>query len=221
MTVEFAPETGHLRLSRTDFDRLVTLTGNDALHRAGVLTAGTPHPAIAADLRAVADAHRHLTLELVDEQGRKHGDGWIADHDAVLLFDTTDGLCEFVGLPVALIPAAVARLVGLQPRRQADDAPHHLSREQYEALLPGRPVRIDENRGGLAAALSSGRWRHWSVTRSTRTGETTDLQVLDTEAGWYLCTTSDTEAVITPTDATAIWRRLTQLPSDDDAAHNR
>jgi len=219
MTVEFDTATGHLRLSRESFDPLVTRVGDDALRRAGALIADEPHPSIAASLQAVVDARCRLFLELVDDQGRKHGDGWVADHGAALLFDTADGLCEFVGLPAVLVPAAVARLVGLEPRPQADDAPHHLSSEQYEELIPGHPARIDENSTRLAAALASGRWRRWTATAtwSDRNGDpaSTGLHVLDTEAGWYLCTASETEAVITPTNATAIWRRLTLLLPDE------
>lgn len=222
MTIAFDADTGSLQLSRAAFERLISWTSgetDDVLQEAGLVANDALHPAIAAGVRAVIEAVCRMNIRLVDENGTKTGDGWIARHGTTLLLDGPHPAREFITLPAALLPAAVARLVQLQPRPTVTDEPLHLSRDDYDNLLAEKTARRQ------GAALSHGpapeSWRAWKVTMSWRNrrgeGETATLEVVDTRACWCLCTTTSQGVTMTPTNATEIWRRLTLLLPDEAA----
>ena len=223
MTVEFNEHDGSLRLTQTEFDRLVSHRPGEALMRATAATAEGPHPILAPGLAVVTESVCRMDIELTDGDGeRKRGDGWVAPHGAALLLDVERGLRDFVALPAPLLPAALARLVRLGPRPMMEDGPLYIGDDAHQALRSGTvsAVTVPEP-GPLAAALTTGRWRYWAVTATWRSLDgryaSAAVRVLDTTEGWCRFEKIDGDVYATPCNATAIWRELTLLLPDEVA----
>lgn len=208
MTIEFAAQTGILRLTATDFDRLIAGTADDDLRDAGAMTGDTVHPAVAAGMTAVTEAVCGVSLRLRAGDTTRTGDGWVAGHGAALLLDAADGKREFVTMRVELLPAAIARLVGLGPRPRGGDDVLHLTHDEYRGLITG----------GASPHPEPGTWRYWAVSMNWRDATGTPcvatIEVLDGEDCLRLFSPSDHGMDATPTTATEVWRRLTLLLPD-------
>lgn len=240
MTVAFDAANGRLRIDQPAFDRLIEwANGNtdpgprlDELRRAGVVFQDKTHPVLAPALTAVTDYLCELRLDLVDHTGtEKSGDGWIGGAGAVLLLDLPDGMRELIALPADLLPAVIAKVVSLGPHPVPASEPLSLTRDVFEGLLAGTEAErrsasarlaLPHEEGAAAALverLVNGPWRRWTASMAwyTPDGEpaTSTLQVLDTETSLCLCEVAGVNAVLWPSNATAVWRRLTLLLPDE------
>jgi hypothetical protein len=165
-----------------------------ALHEAGLLLDGAPHPDVAPALAPVTDAEWELRIELGDAVGR----GWVGDGRLVL---HTPGE-RLALLPADLLPGTLAALVGLGPRPHDEGA---------------APTRIGA--GELALALAGHepvppllktvqmRWR----VEARRPGEQRVIEALDTEHGIWLLVPDGAEVELLPVTPTRVFRLLVAL----------
>lgn len=240
MTVSFDAGTGRLRIDQPAFDRLVEwANGNttegprlDELRRAGVVFQEATHPVLDPVLRTVTDYLCELRVDMIDHNGEERsGDGWIGRDGAVLLLDLPGGQRDLHSLAAELLPAAIARLTRLGPHPVTPGDPLPMTRDVFESLLAAteadrraaadRLILTGEEAGAAALVerLVAGPWRRWTAAMAwyTPDGEpaTSTLQVLDTDACLCLCEVSGIDAVLWPTNATEVWRRLTLLLPDE------
>lgn len=231
MTMRFDTETGVLRLDQDSFDSLVTWYADGmpegpelaALREAGASTAGHPHPDVANGLEAVTGYRSQLRLDCADHTGEElSGDGWASASDAALLLDSAPGLRDFLALRPELVPVMVARVVHLGPRPRHDSAPVLLPRDVFEGLLgatardrASAAERYGGEPSGLIGTLVDGPWLRWSVTSRWYTPEgdpaSKVVDVIDTVEGLWWVDMDGMDVSTRPTNATAIWRRLSSL----------
>lgn len=238
MTVDFDPANGRLRLDQQSFDRLLEwANGNttegpalERLRQSGVVAEGRTHPVLVPVMDTIVEYLCQLRIDLVDHTGmEKSGDGWVGRDGAVLLLDVPGGLRELIAVPAELLPAAIARVVRLGPHPVPAGEPLRLARDGFEGLLTAEPrdrraaaerLALDgEAAAGLVERLVSGPWRRWTASMAwfTPAGEPASrtLQVIDTDACLCLCEVAGVSAQLLPTNATAVWRRLTLLLPDE------
>ena len=140
MTVEFDADTGRLRLARSDFAALVGWAGGGAppdatmaaLVDAGVLRGGRPHEVVQPLLEAVTDPVCRFTVR---RDGADHASGWATLGAAAVLLPLPGDRCEVAGLHPSFVPAGLARLMGLGPRRRHPGEPWQLPAGVLTALL--------------------------------------------------------------------------------------
>jgi len=240
VTVLFDATTGRLRLDQASVAALLTWVGGGGpdeeamrgLADAGVIDGGTPHPVLLPVLDAMTEPLCRLRL---DRDGDPFAAGWATVGAAAVLLPVPDDLRELVGLPPSFVPAALARVIGLGPRRRHDGAPWQVSTQALEGLLTPAPDDAERERAVAAVepasveaagdhaavaveALTAGRCRRW--TAIAEWGGAQDgsrrLDLLDASPVgiWLLEPTGDL-VLVWPTTPTAVWRSLTRLLPDD------
>jgi hypothetical protein len=174
------------------------LQGEDAqqqlalLHAAGVIQAGSSHPAIRGALAAIVRPEL-CTLELA--YGGRSMQGWVSHSEAALLLPAADGdeRRRLVPLHPTLLPEVLARLVDLGPRPRpasADPVP-------YEDDVVGELRR---------------RWRlgaTWTLEDGSTGGD--GLEVLDADTGLWMIAPRDDELMAWPVTPTFVWRHIVRL----------
>ncbi len=240
MSIDFDADTGRLRLSRSDFAALVAWAGGGAppdvalasLVDAGVLRGGRPHAVVQPLLEAVTDPVCRFTVQ---RDGADHASGWATLGAAAVLLPLPGDRCEVAGLHPSFVPAGLARLMGLGPRRRHPGEPWQLPAGVLTAVLASSD---DEREAALAdvdqeavaqagdhaqvvvEALAAGRCRRWTVAVewSPAPGEPGGraLDLLDASPfGVWLLEPAGNRVLVWPATTTAVWRSLTRLLPDD------
>lgn len=243
MTVLFDVHSGRLRLDQDAAGALLAWARGaepgpamTELHDAGVILEGRPHPALEEGLKALNEPVCGLELALQTSTGeRRTGSGWVAVDAAALLMDLPDdGMRELITVHPTFLPAGLARVVRLGPRRRTGSEPLHLPSHVFDALLVGDPTTraraaddlggggVDPDTQAAVRALSSRPWRRWHVNVSWRAAPGRpggrSLSVLDTpDAGMWWMEPAHDSTVLWPCTPTSVWRALTVLlPADED-----
>lgn len=239
-TVEFQPDTGHLRLGRATFDQLVRWYADRgdpgragpipaALSAAG---AADPHgnlaPPVDLAFSAVTGAICQLAIEVrrVDtdtgDGAEESGSGWVTGDAATLLLPLPDGRHELGLVHPTFLPAMLLRVVELGPRpRLATPAPVSAELTQLDQLTGADPAA---RTAAATTLLGTARPRRdWQIRATWRPSAGSTgvrvVRVLDTDDGLWLVEASQREAVLFPTTPTAVFRALVRLlPQDHELA---
>lgn len=162
MKLTFEPGTGRLRLDLTAFEALVAHYRDPActpretrlaLQAAGALTRAGLHPTLVPGLEAVDEPLCRLLLTLVEDEGPERViEGWVSPSAALLRLPVRGDGYELVTVLPAFLPAAIARIVGLGPRRLVQ-AERVLWRAETSWTGPdgektGRAVAVADTSGG-------------------------------------------------------------------------
>lgn len=248
MTVRFDARSGRLQLDEDAAGSLLAwVTGAEPgpavteLHDAGVIVAGRPHHSLEPALKALNEPVCQLELALHCSTGTHHcGSGWVAAEAAALLLDLPeDGMRELITVHPTFLPAGLARVVRLGPRRRTSSEPLHLPSQLFDALLCDDPASRRRAADGLSdgvvdpgtrsafQALSAGPWCRWHVDVSWRAAPDRPggrrLSVLDApDAGLWWVEPAPESTTLWPCTPTSIWRALTVLlPADEELAELR
>ncbi len=240
MSVRFVPSAGEFLLDQAAFDALISWVSTDEqagsqldeFRQAGVITPDGLHSDLASAVAAVVRPLCQLRLDVFDHDGtERSAEGWIDADTCALLADRKNGLRHFFEAHPTLIPAVVARLVGLRPRPKPVDSvePLLMPRAVLEGLLGGSVAEREaaaarfashgDDRHSVIDLLVAGPWRRWTVTTMwmTPSGKPASygLQVVDTNEGMWRCEVYGVDASLWPTRSTEVWRALTRvLPSE-------
>jgi hypothetical protein len=187
-TPQIDPETGVVLLSEHQWEELLVS------HRAGDQTYPELAPALSAATRPAA--------RIALARGKRRCLGWIEGTGAFLMVPRDQSLIELVPLSPAFLPDAVARLVELGPRpRTARETLRPRPADLALALAGEAPLP------GLAPVE-----RHWELELTGNGDEPLgSIEVLDTADGLWVVEPHEAEVAIRPSDATAVWRRLSAL----------
>lgn len=219
-TVEFQPETGHLRLDRETFDQIARWYAGPpgpergAAAPAPLSAAGAVDPGgelaapIELALRAVVGAICRLTIEIrrpgEPTAAVEQGSGWVNGDAATLLLPLPDGRYELGMVHPSFLPAMLLRVLQVGPRpRLGASGPLSVDPAQLDQLTSG-------NRDWRVRAT----WRPARDSAGVRA-----IRVLDTADGLWLVESDQRGAVLFPTTATAVFRALVGLlPADHELA---
>jgi hypothetical protein len=223
VTVEFAP--GDLRAPAEVVDWVVERSAAPppaALAGTSALPGGALHPSLEQARRVIGEPLTELWLERGDRRGR----GWVAAGGSVLLHPLPDGRLRLVSVPSGLIVDALVRLNDVGPRPRAEPAVRiALTAGALAEALAAR----DASRAGLSdpdqrAALDRlvrGLREHWRVAAAWTPADGAvggrQLEILDTESGYWLIVPDDPTIELWPTTPTAVFRGLCGLfPTDKE-----
>ncbi len=230
MTVLFDAVTGRLRLSVDSWDALCQWGAGrsphgqqtEALHDAGVIEQGRPHPSLAPALGAALAPLVRLTIGQCDHEGRHiDGSGWVTPGAAALLLDAPDDLRELVTVHPAMLAATLARVVALGPRGRGETLSLHVPDDVASPLLGPdvqrrRTVALEFGADRLPD-LVDGPWNHWNIEARWDPDTRRVITVLDTPHQMWLVERAFGVHVLWPTNPTQVWRLLTRLlPGDDE-----
>lgn len=210
MTVTFDPERGRLLLDSAAFDDLVAWASGGRptaaaaeLADAGVIVGGRPHPTLEPALAAVTEPVCRLSLVV---GGAEPIPGWVTPGAATMLLPLPDGVLDLVTVPPPFLPAALARIVKLGPRRRTDADPRQLTTAELDELL---------------ATDGHVRWTvecEWSTASGRADQRRVDV-VDHLPRGLWLLEPTEGRLLLWPTTPTAVWRSLTRLlPGDEELA---
>jgi hypothetical protein len=182
------PETGVVLLTEQQWEELL------ARHRAGQETQPELAPALSAAARP--------TARIALARGSRRCLGWVDGAGAFLLVPRDKPLLELIPLPLTFLPDAIARLAELGPRpRSARETLRPSAADLALALAGGAPLP------GLTPVE-----RHWELQLTGEGDEPLgSIEVLDTADGLWVVEPHGAEVTIRPSDATAVWRRLSAL----------
>lgn len=234
--LELHPGSGHLRLSRQTFERLVAwYTDPRGPDRGALMVAeleavgavagpGELAEPVAVACAAIADPVCRLTVRLRDDQGRgEQADGWVGADAAALLLPLPAERYELGVVHPTFLPAMLVRVVGLGPRpRLTGAAPVPASPELVDQLTDPDPARRAAATAGLAGPAGSMEVRRdWSAQASwspaAESSGVRAVRVLDTAAGMWLVEAHQDRVMLFPTTPTAVWRALVGLlPTDPE-----
>jgi hypothetical protein len=226
VNVDLLPEVPDLRAPVALIDALLRDPGaeepplgpaeREALAAAGGLPDGRLHPRLAAVRAAVAGS----LVDLLLERGARRGRGWMAPGEVVLVHPLPDERVRLVAVSPPLAVDALVRLNDVGPRPRYEPAvkvavePGALA----EVLATGEASRAGVEPGEPARALASiaeGLREHWKVTVRWEPAEGAlpgrELEVIDTDAGYWLVIPDPPTVELWPTTPTAVFRSLAQL----------
>jgi hypothetical protein len=217
----FDARAGDRRAPAAAVDALLTgqeppAADREALRAAGALTDTGWHPRL-EDVRATV-AEPRLTLTL--ERGERRARVWRGADMAVLVHPLPEGAARLALLPPSLLVDAIVRLNDIGPRPRVD-----------------RAVRIVADAGGLATALAArdadlagvedpeaaaalealvaAMREHWRVTASWDPAEGAldgrVVEVLDTEAGYWMVIPDGDRVELWPATPSAVYRAVCAL----------
>jgi hypothetical protein len=184
----------------------------EALAAGGVLEDGVLHPRLQAIRAAVAAARVHLLLE----RGDRRGQGWLGEDGAVIVHPLPDGRLRLVRLAGPLLIDALVRLNDVGPRPRAGRAPRITARpgELARALAARDATALrlaDPDQAVAFAALVAGLREHWRVATRWEPGGGRDLEVLDTDDGYWLVVPDDPTVELWPVTSSAVLAGLCNL----------
>jgi hypothetical protein len=224
--VELLAEVPDLRAPVALIDALLRDPGADepplgpaereALAAAGGLPGDRLHPRLAAVRAATAGS----IVDLLLERGPRRGRGWLAPGEVVLLHPLPDDRVRLVGIPPPLVVDALVRLNDVGPRPRYTPAVRVAVEpgELAEVLATGDASRATVEPGEAERALESiagGLREHWKVTARWEPAEGAlpgrELEVIDTEDGYWLVIPDPPTVELWPTTPTAVFRSLAQL----------
>lgn len=222
----FEPAAGLLVVTDAGFDALRAVAQGhepessasgelEALRTAGAIIDGQPHPTLAQALAPVTSPVLEISLARTSTTMR----GWADQAGATLLVPVgAEDWRRLLHVRADLLPATLADLVDLRPTGAPRDA--------ETIALPGAALarivaaergqeltaqRLAEIPAGALTALTGLR-DHWRI-EATRTGsEAVEmLEVLRTDSTLWLAVGQGTSVELRPTDASTVWRHLTQF----------
>ncbi len=202
MTIEV--RDGVVRLGPEDWRELVesgsaTVEGHPQLAGVVGLTEAV-HAARAPVVRL------QLDVASADLHTRHHA--WV-DHEAVALLAQVSGEeHQLMAMPPSFLAGALARLVGLGPRRRTGELE---SRAVEQELLDDLFLDHDLRRASAHQLLGV---RHAWMLATFAPGPGHRLAVVEDEEGAWLVAPSTDGWQLVPTTATVLWRRLTSLLLD-------
>jgi hypothetical protein len=220
--VEFLPESSEVSAPAHVIEWIAGVDADapppdpDALAAGGVLDGGTLHPRLEAIRAAIAGARIHLLLERGDRRGR----GWLSPSGAVVAHPLADGRARLLMLPVSLIVDALVQLNDVGPRPRVEPAVRIVARpgELADALAARDAHRLrleDPAQAEAFAALVAGLREHWRVAARWEPADGglggRDLEVLDTDGGYWLVVPDDPTVELWPATPTAVLRGLCNL----------
>ena len=215
-TLDFDARSGRLRVDRASFEKLV------AAQQLGPAAAGSATETTPQHLRARAglDTVLHHLCEfhvtVATSNTIQAHDGWIGDTAAAVLLQRPEDVYDFITIDPQFVPALLARVVRLGPRKPAKDrgpasSPAELVDRLFDEAAPTRASAFGE------LALPGITWV-WSVTLVWSTGseETVTRQVVaaDGAGGPYLLAAGDGDLTWTPVQARLLWLAFDELLFD-------
>jgi hypothetical protein len=218
--VEFLPERAQVSAPAAVVEWIVAGAAeaphDPDLIASGVLEDGELHPRLQAIRDAVAGAPVHLLLERGDRRGR----GWLGPAGAVVAHPLPDGRMRLLMLPAALLVDALVRLNDVGPRPRARTAPR-LSVAPGElaqalATRDAAAVRLEApERAQAFSDLIAGLREHWRIATQWEAADGEprgrDLEVLDTEDGYWLVVPDDPTVELWPVTPSAVFGGLCDL----------
>jgi hypothetical protein len=219
--IEFDPATPDLRAPAA---AVAWLTGGgeaeppgaDELAAAGVLGPDGLHPSLRGAREIVAGAG----VDLRFERGERRGRGWVGATASVLVHPLPDGRARLVVVRTPLLVDALVMLNDVGPRPRVQPAvrialaPGVLA-EALAARDPSRAVLADPDQADAFAALVGGLREHWRVSTRWEPADGAlggrQLEVLDTDGGYWLVVPDDPTVELWPTTPTAVFRSLCRL----------
>lgn len=211
MSADFDPTSGRLRCVRAELDALVAWAAGeradpavlDGLEVVGVVERGRPHPRLAPLLAALAEP---VALLHCESSGSTVVEGGVVPGLTALAVRRSAGTgddWDLFGADPSFLPAVVARVVVLGPRRRTTDEPRQLS-----------PDELAER----CAAPGHVRWTATATWSRPDGPSGRQVDVLDhSPVGLWLLEPAADRTVAWPTTPTMVWRALcTLLPSDDE-----
>lgn len=219
--VEFVPDGPELSAPGRIVDWVAGVEGAappdaGALADSGVLQDGQLHPRLEALRAAIARAGMQVFLERGDRRGR----GWLGPSGAAVAYPLPDGRVRLLALPAALFVDALVRLNDVGPRPRVEPAVRIVARpgELASALADRDPSRLrleDGDQARAFAALVEGLREHWRVAVRWEPAEGAlggrELEVLDTEGGYWLVVPTDPTVELWPTTPSEVFRGLCNL----------
>ncbi|MDA0137580.1 hypothetical protein [Solirubrobacter deserti] len=184
---------------------------------AGVLLVdGALHPR----LQAAREIVRAPLAELWMERGDRRGRGWVSPRGSVLAHPLPDGRMRLVTVRTPLVIDALVRLNDVGPRPRFEPAiriavaPAALA----EALAAREAVRAgiaDPQQAAAFERVVAGLREHWRVSATWEPADGAlggrDIEVLDTEDGYWLVIPDDPTVELWPATPTAVFRGLCGL----------
>ncbi|QSB15718.1 hypothetical protein JQS43_05100 [Natronosporangium hydrolyticum] len=233
MSIEFNPDSGHLRLDRDSFARLTEWFREGRpgavppeLSAAGALDdQGDLHPVPLACLATVAAPLCRIAVRMTDPAGRlEQGDLWLGPEVAGMLLELPDGRAELGLLHPIFVPVMLWRVLALGPRLRLSADAVAVDPGTLDQLTDPRPerradaVRVLAQHGvtGAEELRCDARVQASWVAPGGAPGIRV-VRVLDTPAGLWHVTREGDLALLTPTTASAVWRELVSvLPNDQE-----
>jgi len=214
--VEFLADQGDLRAPAGVIGWLAegdAAAPPDELVSTPALPGGTLHPRLER-ARAIM---REPTIRLRLQRGDREGRGWVTSAGSVLVLPLPDGRLRLVPVQTQLLVDALLRITEVGPRPRFEPAvriavaPGALA----EALAARDPVRAgiaDPDQAGAFARIVGGLREHWRVEARWQpapgaTGAR-DLEVLDTEDGYWMVIPDHPTIELWPTTPTAVFSGL-------------
>jgi hypothetical protein len=229
--IQFDRATGRLRLSTESFVELVEQSasgapGTPTLTAAGVYSAQGLHPLLGPGLAAVRAPVCRLRIQVAGAFGSHLHQGWIAAEAAASLLHGHSDHHEFLTTGPTFTPAAIARVLRLEPRPAPTHSALRISAHELvdQLFAPDPATRLaaladivrepdppDEHWRAGRAVLT------WAGPYGVPTGR--ELTVLDRPSGILIAERQErsgaTTAIWTPATTSALWRRIVMLLPDD------
>ena len=203
MTIEV--RDGAVRLDPEDWRALVE-GGAPALGR---------HPELAEVLGIAEAVHAarspvvQLQLDVASADLHTRHHAWIDREAVALLAQVTGEKHQLLPMPPAFLAGALARLVGLGPRRTAEREPRAIDQELLDDLF------LDHDLRRASAHQLLGTRHAWMLATSAPDAGHRLAVVVDDDGDWLVAPSPDGWQLV-PTTATVLWRRLTSLLLDLD-----
>ncbi len=221
--VELLPDVPELRapagvvawLVATDGEQAAT-PAPEALTDSDAMAGGALHPQLAA-MRSVVESAR---IDLFLERGERRGRGWLGESAAVLAHPLPDGRERLLVIRIGLLLDALVRLNDIGPRPRVEPAVRVAARpadlaQALAARDPGRLAGLEPEQAEAFRGLVGGLREHWRVAVRWDPAEGApggrDLEVLDTDGGYWTVIPDDPTVELWPTTPTAVFRALCRL----------
>lgn len=222
MRFEHAEGSGRVRLDREAFE---AITGDDVppppLQRLMVDTGaasydGEPAPDLVPLLAAVRGPWCVLHVEVSGGAARQQHRGWVQSEVAALLLQVSGDTYDLFGVLPEAVPAAIARVVRLGPRKQAERAPTGVTAEDLTTVWEGDLDQVAAVLDGLGGREDRWCWRAEVVWPDGEEATGRGIAGMAGPEGWWLLREDDAGAsTLMPTTPTTLWTRfIGLLPSD-------
>ena len=211
-TTGTAGRTARLRLRPEEFEALLAAVQDG--------TSDLVDPSLVGIRRALevaAEPDCSLVVRVTTPQDGQTHRLWVSPGLAALLLDGADGMVELVTVAPEFVPAVLARLTRIGPRRVAERCASVVESPVVDdALGEGAPARVKAF-GALGQEMS----RAWQVESvwSREDGSTgmRSMTAVDGGDGLYAATLGGLQARLEPVSAADAWLVFTTLlPSEDD-----
>jgi hypothetical protein len=214
--VDFLPDHGDLRAPASVIAWLAGDAASsvpDELAATSALRDGALHPRLEA-ARAIM---REPAVRLRIRRGDREGRGWMTAAGSVLVLPLPDGRMRLVPVQTSLIVDALVRINEVGPRSRFEPgvriavSPGPLA-EALAARDPARARLADPDQASAFARIVTGVREHWRVEARWRPASGApggrDLEVLDTQDGYWMVIPDHPTIELWPTTPTAVFSGL-------------